>query len=112
MATAYSYAAANIQKTWLLIGAFFILLIGIFWLFSYAYNDQTILWFGVIFAVVMNVASYWFSDKIALGLSGAKPVAPKDNPELFRIVENLAITAGLPLHKAGTTNLITVQPIE
>ncbi len=44
----------------------------------------------------MNIASYWYSDKIVLAMSKAKPVDEKENPELYRVVENLAITAGLP----------------
>lgn len=45
----------------------------------------------------MSVGSYWFSDKLALSMAGAKPAVKSDNPELYRIVENLCITAGLPL---------------
>ena len=47
----------------------------------------------------MNFASYWYSDKIILSMVRAKPIKKEDNPELYRIVENLAITAGLPMPK-------------
>lgn len=67
------------------------------WFASYYYNNPSIFIFAVIFSVVMNITSYWFSDKIALSISGAKKIEMKDNPELWRIVENLAITAGLPM---------------
>lgn len=96
MATIYTHASANIRKTWLLISLFFILIIAVFWLFSYIYQNPAILWFGVAFSLAMNIASYWYSDKLALALSRAKPMGERENPELHRIVENLAISAGLP----------------
>jgi heat shock protein HtpX len=49
--------------------------------------------------MAMNIASYWYSDKIVLAISKAKPVAERESPELYRVVENLAITAGLPTPK-------------
>ena len=70
--------------------------IGIGWFLSYFYNDSQLLWIAVIFSTVMSVTSYWFSDKIALSMAGAKPVLHDEDPELYHIVENLAITAGLP----------------
>jgi len=49
--------------------------------------------------MAMSLFSYWHSDKIVLALSRAKPIEKQDNPELYRLVENLCITAGLPLPK-------------
>lgn len=99
MATIYTHASANIRKTWLLLSLFFVFIIGLFWLYSVAYQNPVILWVGVLFSLVMNIASYWFSDKLVIAMSRAKPVAPGDNPELYRVVENLAIAAGLPTPK-------------
>jgi heat shock protein HtpX len=96
MATIYTHASANIRRTWLLVSLMFILIIGVFWVASYVYQNPAILWFGVLFSLAMNVASYWYSDKIVLAMSKAKPVSERENPELHRIIENLAITAGLP----------------
>ncbi|MBU6414756.1 M48 family metallopeptidase [Patescibacteria group bacterium] len=78
---------------------FFVFVIAVGWIFSQALQSPGILYFAVLFSVIMNITSYWYSDKIALAINGAKPVAEKDNPELYRIVENLAITAGLPSPK-------------
>lgn len=50
-------------------------------------------------AFLLNFFGYWYSDKIMLGMTHAKPIEKKDNPELYRLVENLCITAGLPLPK-------------
>ena len=49
------------------------------------------------FALVMNGVSYWFSDKIALGMAGAREVSPADAPELHRMVQELATYARLPM---------------
>jgi len=47
----------------------------------------------------MNFSAYWYSDKLVLALSHARPIEKRDNPELYRLVENLCITAGLSLPK-------------
>ena len=52
-----------------------------------------------LFALLMNGASYWFSDKIALSMAGAQPLTREENPELYAIVERLAHRAGLPMPK-------------
>lgn len=97
--TLYSRKESNIRKTWLLFSLFLIVVIGLGWGFSRVYADPSILYFAVIFSVLMNVVAYWFSDKIVLKMSRAAPVEKKDAPELHNIVENLAITAGLPMPK-------------
>ena len=60
--------------------------------------------FALIMAGIMNFVSYFWSDKIVLGISGAKPVSEKDNKELYRVVENLCIAAGLPVPKIYVIN--------
>lgn len=62
-------------------------------------GDISILYFAVVLSVLMNIGSYWFSDKIALAINGAKEADSKEYLELHRLVENLAITAGLPKPK-------------
>src|SRR3989338_3133256 len=95
----YTHKDSNIRKTWLLLGLFFVLIIGLGFLFSRTYNAPEILYGAVILSLVMNGLSYWYSDKIALSMSGAKPIKREDNLYLYRMVENLCITAGLPLPK-------------
>lgn len=99
MATLYTHKDANIRRTWFLITLFLILIIGLGWVFSYQFNSPTVLIIAVIFSVLMSFTSYWYSDKIVLAISKAKEIKKKDYPELYRIVENLCITAGLPLPK-------------
>lgn len=95
----YTQKEKNIRKTWFLIFLFFCFIIFLGWFLSYYFNNRFILYFAVILSLVLNFYSYWNSDKIVLNLTKAKPVEFKDNPELYRIVENLSITAGLPMPK-------------
>lgn len=99
MPTLYTLAESNIRKTWLYLGCFLGLIIVIGWLVSYFSNDQIFLWAFSLFGVITSFTSFWFSDKIVLAMSRARPVEKEDNPELYRLVENLCITAGLPLPK-------------
>ncbi|KKT82024.1 MAG: zinc metalloprotease HtpX [Candidatus Yanofskybacteria bacterium RIFCSPHIGHO2_02_FULL_44_12b] len=93
----YSHKDSNIRKTWLLITVFLVLIVGIGWFFSYVYNAPEVLYFAVFLSLIMNGVSYWYSDKIALAMSGAKLIANREeNLYLSRMVENLCITAGLP----------------
>ena len=103
MSSIYTNKESNIRKTWALFFGFLVFVIGAGWIFSVALNEPGILYFAVVFSLVMNVLSYWYSDKIVLSMARAKPVLEEDNPELYRIVENLAITAGLPTPKIYIT---------
>ncbi len=92
----YKEIAFNRNRTILLFSLFLIFVIGIGYLFSYIYDDISILLFAAIFSVAMSWFSYFYSDRIALSVSGAKPVIKRQAPTLYRTVENLAITAGIP----------------
>ena len=96
MATLYTQQSNNVRRTWLLMAVFLAIIVAIGYFVSYYYNNPAILYFAIIFSVVMNVTSYWFSDKIALASTGAKEADEKEYLELHRILENLSITAGLP----------------
>lgn len=97
--TLYTHQDSNIRKTWLLMTVFFIIVIGLGWFFSYYYQNPSILYAFAGFSIVMNITSYWFSDKIVVTLAGAKPVTKAEAPDLYNSVENLSITAGLPMPK-------------
>ncbi len=86
-------------KTWVLMTCFFAVVMAIGWGVSYYFDNPGILVFAVIFSVGMNVFAYWNSDKVVIAMSGAKPATEAEYPELNNIVENLAITAGLPKPK-------------
>lgn len=78
---------------------FFVTVIFLGWAVSWYFGNPIILYFFVTFAVGMNIFSYWTSDKIVLKMSGAKPVKRKEYFDLWNLVENLSITAGLPMPK-------------
>ena len=97
MATLYTQQDKNVRKTWVLMSVFLIVIVLLGWFISFFYQDPAILYFAVFFSVIMNIGSYWYSDKIVLRLSRARPIEKSENPVLYTIVENLAITAGLPM---------------
>jgi len=99
MTTLYNHQSKNIAKTWALMTIFFGVVIGLGWFVSYYYGDPSILYFFVLFSIVMNIVSFWFSHKIVLKLAGAKEANRKDHFDLYTSVENLSITAGLPMPK-------------
>src|SRR3989338_8408984 len=96
MSSLYTQQSKNIRKTWFLMTGFLVVVIGLGWLVAQIYGDATILYIAVAFSLFMNVTAYWFSDKVALAATGAHEADPKQYLELHRILENLAITAGLP----------------
>lgn len=81
-------------------GLFLIFIIGIGFVFAQIYNNYFILVAAVLFSLFQTLISYYYSDRITLAISRAKPVS-RTEPflELHRLVENLAITAGLPKPK-------------
>lgn len=97
MPTLYSHKDSNIRKTWLLITVFVLFIIGFGWFLSYWWGSPGILYIAVFFSILMSVGAYWWSDKLVLAMSHAKPIKKDDAPELYRIIENLSITAGLPV---------------
>jgi heat shock protein HtpX len=84
----------NLKTTVLLAGMTGLLLaVGQLW------GGQRGLIFALVLAAVMNLGSYFFSDKIALKMSGAQPIAREDGPRIYQIVERLAAKANIPVPK-------------
>ncbi len=104
MPSIYTQADSNTRKTWFLITGFLVFVIAVGWIFSQALQSNVILFVAVVLSICMSVGSYWFSDKMVLAMAGAREIQKKDNPELYRIVENLCITAGLPVPKIYIIN--------
>ncbi len=52
---------------------------------------------ALVFALILNVGAYWFSDRIALGMTKSQPITERDDPELYSIVREQARLAGLPM---------------
>ena len=104
--TLYDHKDQNIRKTWILMSVFIAVVVGIAWVFSYTLDSPGIFVWALIGSLFMNVISYWYSDSIVLSISNAQPI-DTNNPEgkrIYRILENLAITAGLPTPKLYIIN--------
>ncbi len=97
--TLYTQADTNKRLTWIYILGFLVFVIGVGYVFAGAMGNSWILYGAVIFSTLMSFGSYWWSDKIVLSMSGAKEISHDNARELYHLVENLCITAGLPLPK-------------
>lgn len=104
MATLYTQRDSNVRKTWFLMALAVGVIIGLGYIFAQIYGDQSILVFAIGFSFIYNFISYWYSDKIALSSSGARPVTREQAPMLYNVVENLSITAGIPAPRIYVIN--------
>ncbi len=104
MATLYTEQGSNIRKTWLLMTVFLVAVIAIGYGIAWYLQNPVILYAAIGIAVAMNVGSYWFSDKLVLKMTNAVPADPRLHRDLINVVENLSITAGLPMPKVYVVN--------
>lgn len=107
MASLYTHSDSNKRKTWFLMTGFFVFIIIVGYIFSAAMGDSSILYLAIALSLVMNFIAYYNSHKLVLAISGAKEIKPESSAEareLYRLVENLCITAGLPLPKIYIIN--------
>jgi len=105
--TAWDQVSANTFKTWLIMFFFSLFTVGVIYILAMGFgygqgSGLSLVGMALIFAGLMNFASYYWSDKIVLAVSGAKPISENSNKELYRTVENLCIAAGLPTPKIYT----------
>lgn len=100
----YGAKDSNIRKTWALLTFFFVIVIGFGYALNIYFNSPAILIVAVIMSVATSVMSYWFSDRMVLAMANARPIERRSAPDLYAIVENLAITAGLPVPKIYIIN--------
>lgn len=100
MPTTYTHIASNKRRSILLVFFFIGFLVFLGWLFGELSDFG---YAGLVFALgiagVLSLTGYYTGDRIALWTAGAQPIAKEQNPSLFRIVENLCLTAGLPMPK-------------
>lgn len=95
----YSAIAANKRNTYLIIGLFIVLIALLGWAFSAAYRSTGIFWGALIGSGIYALIQYFAAAKLALALNGAKEIQRRDNPLVYNLVENLAITEGMPMPK-------------
>jgi len=104
MATLYTEKSHNIAKTWIMMSLFLVVIAAVGYFLSWYYGTFDILYFAIAFSLVMNIWGYFAGDKVALSLSGAKPATREEYFDLYTVVENLSITAGLPMPKVYIIN--------
>ncbi|MBU1038824.1 M48 family metalloprotease [Patescibacteria group bacterium] len=96
----YNQITSNKRKTWLLLILFFGVILALGYAFGYYYGDVVgLLSLAGLIAIIMTLVGYYGGDKVALGLAGAKITTKQDNPYLWRLVENLCLSQGLPMPK-------------
>ena len=79
---------------------FFVIIVFFGWIWSqFSNTGYSVVMFAITLALVLNLVSYFKGDKIALAISKAKEIKKEENPYVFRMVENLSMTAGTPMPK-------------
>lgn len=99
MASAYTHQSSNTTRTYILMGLFLAVVVGLGYFISEYYGNPAVLYVAIVFSILMNLASYWWSDKIVLKLSKARPASRQEFFDLYTVTENLSIAAGLPMPK-------------
>lgn len=100
----YSEIASNKRRTVIIFFGFFLFAIALAWLFGAIYQSPGLTYGVVIAAIIYATISYYVGSKWSLALNGAKEIQKSDNPRLWRTVENLSITDGLPMPKVYIIN--------
>ncbi len=95
----YSAIAANKRKTLLIMAIFIVIIGGLGWIFGTLYNTPSFLYLALIIGGAFALVQYFAAAKIALAVNGAREIKKSDNPRLYRTVENLCITTGIPMPK-------------
>ncbi len=95
----YSAIAANKRKTVYIMAVFVGFVAAVAWLVGYIQGGQSFAPYAVVGAFIYAIISYYASSRLALSVSGAHEVTKRQEPRLYRIVENIAITEGLPMPK-------------
>lgn len=93
----YHEQGKNVFRTFALMAGFLVLVIAVGYAVAWYYASPAILYMAIVFAIGMNVTSYWFSDSIALSMTGARPASREEFFDLYTVTENLSITAGMPM---------------
>lgn len=95
----YSAIAANKRNTVLIMAVFVGIVGAIGWAFGYIEGNLSIAYGVIIVAAVYALIQYFLAAKLATAMTGAHEIEKSDNPRLWRTVENLAITSGMPMPK-------------
>ncbi|MFB6225484.1 MAG: M48 family metallopeptidase [Candidatus Paceibacteria bacterium] len=99
MGNLYQEQGKNIFRTWLLMALFLGVVLAFGYLLSHVLGSIWIFVGALILSIVMNVGSYWFSDRMVLSLHQARPIDTNNvqEDEIYNLVENISIASGLPM---------------
>jgi heat shock protein HtpX len=100
----YSAIAKNKRNTILIIILFLVIIAGLSLIPTFIYGDWTISIITIVIAAAYALFQYFMATRETLALAGAHPIEKRDEPRLYRIVENLAITEGMPMPKVYIIN--------
>ncbi|WP_382304875.1 M48 family metalloprotease [Herbiconiux sp. UC225_62] len=100
----YSAIAKNKRNTVVIIALFLLIIGGLGWLASYIYGNLSIVIITVVVSLGYALIQYFAASGQALAMSGAREIQKRDNPRLWRVVENLSITTGTPMPKVYIIN--------
>ncbi len=98
--THYDLIASNKRKSLLVVGLFMAFIVGVTYAMAYGFGySLDIVAYALIFSGVMAFASYWFSDKIILTISGARPATRQEFFDFYTVTENLVMSQQMPMPK-------------
>lgn len=100
----YSEISANKRKTWFIMALFVVIIGGLGWIAGKMYGTPSFLYIALIVGGVYALIEYFAAAKLALAMNGAKEIQKKDEPRLYRTVENLSIATGMPMPKVYIIN--------
>ena len=96
----YEAVGSNKLKSNLVMLFFIAFVVGLVWIYSQAFGyGPEMIGYALVFSGVTSFASYWYSDKIILGISGARPANRKKDFNFYTVTENLSMAAGIPMPK-------------
>ncbi len=95
----YSQISANKRKTVIIMAIFLLIIAGLSFFLGWLYKSPSLVYTVLIIGSVYALISYWAGTRWSLALNGAKQIEKKDNPMMWRIIENLSIADGLPMPK-------------
>lgn len=105
MTNVFESVDANKRKSWLIIILFTLFTLGVSYVLSqaigayygYPVSGLGFLGYGLVFSGIMSFSSYYWSDKIILGISGARPASREKDYEFYTVAQNMSMAAGLPM---------------
>lgn len=98
--THYQVIQSNKRKSWLIVIAFIIFVVGATYVMAYGLGyGLDIVGLALIFSGIMSFTSYWWSDKVILTLSGAKPATRQEHFDFYTVTENIVIGQRMPMPK-------------